>query len=51
LVLQFHAALPEERYNEVMRQVFEKKLSPGEAASNLVEDARHAEYREERRAK
>jgi LAO/AO transport system kinase len=53
LMLQFRAVLPEVRYNEVMRQVFEKKLSPGEAASDLVEDVRHAEaeQREERRAK
>jgi LAO/AO transport system kinase len=36
LVLAFRSRLPEGRYNEVMRQVFARRLSPGEAAESLL---------------
>jgi LAO/AO transport system kinase len=39
LLDRFHANLPEGRYNEVMRQVMHKELSPGEAASILIEES------------
>jgi LAO/AO transport system kinase len=34
---QFHARIPETRYNEVMRQVFERGLSPWEAVRLLTD--------------
>lgn len=37
LVLAFQSKLPEGRYNEVMRQVFARILSPGEAAESLLD--------------
>jgi LAO/AO transport system kinase len=53
LVHKFYAAVPEGRYNEVMRQVFDKKLSPGEAVSSLMDSAEAgaAASREGRRTK
>lgn len=36
LVLEFHAGLPEGRYNDVLRQVFARELSPGEAVTSLL---------------
>jgi len=36
LVREFHAKLPEGRYNDVMQQVFARGLSPGEAAESLL---------------
>jgi LAO/AO transport system kinase len=45
LVLEFHSRLPEGRYNDVMRQVFARRLSPGEAVESLLDGTRgeHAE--------
>jgi LAO/AO transport system kinase len=37
LVLQFQSRLPEGRYNDVMRQVFARRLSPGEAVESLLD--------------
>jgi LAO/AO transport system kinase len=37
LLDQFHAGVPETRYNEVMRHVFERDLSPWEAVSLLTD--------------
>ncbi len=37
LLDQFHARVPETRYNEVMRQVFERGLSPWEAVRLLTD--------------
>ncbi|MFH1184338.1 MAG: methylmalonyl Co-A mutase-associated GTPase MeaB [Chloroflexota bacterium] len=37
LLHQFHAGLPEGRYNEVVRQVIDKQLSPDEAAQDLID--------------
>jgi len=53
LLEKFHAGLPEGRYNEFMRQVADKRLSPGEAAEALMDDAWRggAARRESRRAK
>jgi LAO/AO transport system kinase len=39
LVHEFQSALPEGRYNEVMRQVFDKKRSPLEAVAILMDAA------------
>jgi len=39
LVAQFRAGLPEGRYNEVMRQVLGKQLSPKEAVALLIDHA------------
>jgi LAO/AO transport system kinase len=36
----FHATLPEGRYNEVMQKVFDKTLAPTEAVDVLVDEAR-----------
>jgi len=37
LVLAFQSKLPEGRYNDVMRQVFARRLSPGEAVESLLD--------------
>jgi LAO/AO transport system kinase len=37
LVLEFQSKLPEQRYNDVMRQVFARRLSPGEAVESLID--------------
>jgi putative protein kinase ArgK-like GTPase of G3E family len=39
LLDQFRASIPERRYNEVMRQVFDKQLSPWEAVLVLTDRA------------
>lgn len=39
LVDEFHSRVPEKRYNEVMRRVFERDLSPWEAVRLLIEVA------------
>ncbi len=39
LLNRFHAQVPEKRYNEVMRQVLERDLSPWEAVRLLTETA------------
>jgi LAO/AO transport system kinase len=43
LVFQFRAILPKQRYNEVMQQVFQKKLSPDEAVSIFIAGARQVQ--------
>jgi LAO/AO transport system kinase len=43
LLTQFHARLPEGRYNEVMSRVKEKRLSPWDAVSELVDGGEQAE--------
>jgi LAO/AO transport system kinase len=40
LVLEFQSRLPEGRYNDVMRHVFSRKLSPAEAVESLLDGAR-----------
>jgi LAO/AO transport system kinase len=37
LTQDFRARVPQGRYNAIMRQVFDRMISPGEAVSNLVE--------------
>jgi LAO/AO transport system kinase len=43
LLDRFHADLPEGRYNEVMRQMIDKQLSPEEAAHGLIDGGTHAQ--------
>jgi putative protein kinase ArgK-like GTPase of G3E family len=45
LVLAFQSKLPEGRYNEVMQQVFARRLSPGEAVESLL-DGKLGEHNE-----
>jgi LAO/AO transport system kinase len=40
LVLEFQSKLPEGRYNEILRQVYARRLSPGEAADLLLDGTR-----------
>jgi LAO/AO transport system kinase len=42
LLEQFHARVPETRYNEIVEQVFSKRLSPGEAIELLVQNGQTA---------
>ena len=39
LLTRLHAEVPEKRYNDILRQVFERSLSPLDAVEALIQDA------------
>jgi LAO/AO transport system kinase len=43
LLDRFHAGLPQGRYNEVVQQVVQRQISPGDAARKLVDDGNPGE--------
>jgi hypothetical protein len=45
LLQRFHAHLSERRYNEIRRQVFEKRLSPAEGVGVLLDEEMGADRR------